>query len=58
MYAKPVQVPGTIKIRDSKAHSLVPHRHPVIQIVITHRYAARDAQYRLFILVSWTRFHH
>ena len=32
-------------------------RHPVIKIVITHRYGARIAQYHLFILVSWTRFH-
>ena len=34
--------------------SLVPTkiyvRHLVIEIVITHRYAARDAQYRLFML--------
>ena len=60
MYGKPVRMPGTTKIRDGKAHSLAPTksiRHPVIKIVITHCYAARDAQYRLFILISWTQFH-
>ena len=60
MYAKPARVPGTIKIRDGKAHSFSVDqdiRHPVIRIVITHRYADRDAQYCLFMIVSWTRFH-
>ena len=33
------------------------YKAPVIEIVITHCYAARDAQYHLFMLAAWIRFH-
>ena len=35
----------------------LPRNKALGYIVITHRYAARDAQYRLFMLEAWIRFH-
>ena len=47
----------TLNLCDGKARTSLGARldiwHSVIEIVITHHYTFRDAQYHLFILAAW-----